>query len=307
MHYTLHQLQVFLKVTEFKSITKAAEELHLTQPAVSIQIKNFQNQFPIPLTEVVGRQLFVTDFGEEIAAAARKIIAEVDAINYKTMAYQGQLSGKLKISIVSTGKYLMPYYITDFMNMHPGVDLEMDVTNKTRVVRHLEKNETDFALVSVVPDHIAIDKVTLIPNKLFLVGGRQHTYSGKTISKKDFDKLPVVYREKGSATRAAMENYIADRQLPTRKKIELTSNEAVKQAVISGIGISILPLVGLKNALTSGDVQIIPSKGLPITTHWNLIWQKSKQLSPTAQAFVSYLEEHKTALNVKHFGWLDTY
>ena len=115
MHYTLHQLQVFFKVTQTKSITKASEELNLTQPAVSIQLKNFQNQFEIPLTEVVGRQLFVTDFGKEIAIAAEKILDEVYAINYKTMAYKGQLAGRLKISVVSTGKYVIPYFLADFL------------------------------------------------------------------------------------------------------------------------------------------------------------------------------------------------
>lgn len=307
MNYTLHQLQVFLKVAELKSITRASEELHLTQPAVSIQLKNFQNQFSIPLTEVVGRQLFVTDFGQEIAVAAQKIIREVEEINYKTLSYQGQVSGKLKISIVSTGKYLMPYYITDFMHQHPGVDLEMDVTNKTRVVRHIEKNETDFALVSVIPNAITIETIELMPNKLFLVGSREHISSGKSITKKDFEKLPLVYREKGSATRAAMEGYIARQKIITHKKIELTSNEAVKQAVIAGIGISILPLVGIKNELVSKELYIIPSKGLPITTNWNLIWQKSKQLSPTAKAFVQYLESNKRVITQAHFGWLDEY
>ncbi len=307
MHYTLHQLQVFLKVAELKSITKASEELYLTQPAVSIQLKNFQKQFPIPLTEVVGRQLFVTDFGQEIATAAQKIIDQVEAINYKTLAYQGEISGKLKISIVSTGKYLMPYYITDFMKKHAGVNLEMDVTNKTRVIRHLEKNETDFALVSVVPDHLAIESISLIPNKLYLVGDNQHNLTNKKITKNQFQKLPIIYREKGSATRAAAEAYILEREISTTKKIELTSNEAVKQAVISGIGVSILPLIGLKNELNQGDLEIIPSAGLPITTNWKLIWQRSKQLSPTASAFVNYLKEEKDAITKKHFSWLNDY
>src|SRR6056297_907114 len=143
MNYTLHQLRVFLKITDNQSITKAAEELNLTQPAVSIQLKNFQDQFSIPLTEVVGRQLYVTDFGKEIAEAAEKILNEVDAITFKTMAYQQQLAGRLKISIASTGKYVMPYFLSDFMRKHRGVDLVMDVTNKTYVIESLERNEVD--------------------------------------------------------------------------------------------------------------------------------------------------------------------
>lgn len=148
MNYTLHQLQIFLKITELQSITKASEELHLTQPAVSIQLKNFQDQFPIPLTEVVGRRLFITDFGKEIAVAAEKIVNQVQEINYRTMAYQGKLSGRLKISVVSTGKYVMPYFMSEFMSEHNGIDLIMDVTNKTKVIRSLELNEVDFALAS---------------------------------------------------------------------------------------------------------------------------------------------------------------
>ena len=159
MNYTLHQLQIFLKVSRIQSITKAAEELYLTQPAVSIQLKNFQDQFPIPLTEVVGRKLYITDFGKEIALAAEKILNEVSTIDYKTLAYQGKLSGRLKISVVSTGKYVMPYFLNDFMNHNNGVELLMDVTNKTKVVKSLERNEVDFALVSVLPKKLKVNQV----------------------------------------------------------------------------------------------------------------------------------------------------
>jgi DNA-binding transcriptional LysR family regulator len=172
MQYTLNQLQIFLKISQTKSITKAAEELFLTQPAVSIQLKNFQNQFQIPLTEVVGRQLFITDFGKEIANAAENILNEVYAINYKTLAYKGQLSGRLKISIVSTGKYIMPYFLSGFLKLNPEIELLLDVTNKSKVIESLENNEVDFSLVSVLPEKLAIDKVELMQNKLFLIGNQ---------------------------------------------------------------------------------------------------------------------------------------
>ena len=169
MNYTLNQLKVFLKVTRTESITKAAEELHLTQPAVSIQLKNFQDQFEIPLTEVVGRQLYITEFGREIATAAELILEGVYELNYKTQAHKGQLTGRLKISIVSTGKYVMPYFLSDFLKLHQGVELAMDVTNKAKVIESLEKNAVDFSLVSVLPDSIAVDSIKLMQNKLYLV------------------------------------------------------------------------------------------------------------------------------------------
>ncbi|MGB5498729.1 MAG: LysR substrate-binding domain-containing protein [Maribacter sp.] len=307
MNYTLHQLQIFLKIAQNQSITKASEEMHLTQPAVSIQLKNFQDQFSIPLTEVVGRKLFITDFGKEIAEAAEKILNEVYAINYKTLAYQGELSGRLKISVVSTGKYVMPYFLSDFMKRNPGVDLIMDVTNKTRVVETLELNEVDFALVSVLPKKLKVDRVELMQNKLFFVGGNQLKFKKGPSKKTLFEDLPLIYREQGSATRNAMESFISKNKYPVRKKIELTSNEAVKQAVVSGLGYSIMPLIGIKNEVINKDLQIIPVKGLPINTTWNLIWLKSKKLSPAAMAYLDFIKRKKEGIINEKFTWINSY
>ncbi len=293
MNYTLNQLRIFSKIVDNQSITKASEELFLTQPAVSIQLKKFQDQFSVPLTEVVGRKLHITDFGYEIAEAAEKILNEIEAINYKTLAFQGQLAGKLKISVVSTGKYAMPYFLSKFMEQNRGIDLNMDVTNKTRVVESLENNEVDFSLVSVIPDHLDIERVSLMENKLYLVAGTRLELPEKISFRKLFEELPLIYREQGSATRQAMEQFISSKKISTYKKMELTSNEALKQAVIAGLGCSIMPLIGIKNALEQGDLRIIPVKGLPIITNWNLIWLKSKKLSPTAKAFLDHVKSEK--------------
>ena len=307
MNYTLHQLQVFLKVTQLQSITKAAEELHLTQPAVSIQLKNLQDQFEIPLTEVVGRKLFVTDLGKEIALAAENILNEVYAINYKTLAYKGQLTGRLKISVVSTGKYVMPYFLTDFLKQHQGIELVLDVTNKAKVIESLEKNEVDFSLVSVLPDHLPIDKEELMQNKLYLMGNTDELFKEKLYDNKIFETLPLIYREQGSGTRYVMERFIEQNKLPVRKKMELTSSEAVKQAVIAGLGYSIMPLIGIKNELTQGDLQIIPVKGFPIKSVWNLIWLRSKSFSPIASAFLLYIKEKKVQIIKEKFEWFEQY
>jgi DNA-binding transcriptional LysR family regulator len=307
MNYTLHQLRVFLKVAEKQSITRASEELLLTQPAVSIQLKKFQDQFDIPLTEVVGRQLYVTDFGKEIAQAAEKILNEVDAITYKTLMYKNELAGRLKISVASTGKYVMPYFLSDFMHKHKGVDLVMDVTNKTFVVKSLEQNEVDFSLVSVIPDSIKTNWEQLMQNKLFLVGSTKLKREEGVPARKIFENHPLLYREMGSATRNSMEEFIAEKKLPTYKKMELTSNEALKQAVLAGLGYSIMPLIGIKNELKNGDLEIIPFEGLPIVTHWNLIWLKSKNLSPVAEAFLEYIRAEKQRIIQDTFEWFEKY
>ncbi|GAA0873095.1 LysR family transcriptional regulator PycR [Gangjinia marincola] len=304
MNYTLHQLQIFLKVAQLQSITKASEELHLTQPAVSIQLKNFQDQFNIPLTEVVGRKLYVTDFGKEIAEAAENILNEVQSINHKTLNYQGELFGRLKLSVVSTGKYVMPYFLTDFLNQHKGVELIIDVTNKSRVIESLELNEVDFALVSVLPKKLKVNRVELMPNKLFYVTGTKMDVNPKARKKTLFENYPLIYREQGSATRNAMETYISKNKFNVQKKMELTSNEAVKQAVVAGLGSSIMPLIGIKNELKNEDLRIIPVKGLPIITNWNLIWLSSKKLSPAATAYLDYVNQNKKAVIEATFQWI---
>jgi len=305
MNYTLHQLQVFLKITETKSITKAAVELHLTQPAVSIQLRNLQNQFEIPLTEIIGRQLYVTDFGKEIAKASQRILEEVNAINYKTMAYKGILSGKIKISIVSTGKYVMPYFLSEFANKNKGIEIEMDVTNKTRVIKALKNNEVDFALVSILPTDLNVESEVLMQNKLFLVGNKNILLEQNIKIDELLSESPLIYREVGSATRISMEKFIYDKGINARMKLQLTSNEAVKQAVIAGLGLSIMPLIGLKNELENGDIQILPIKELPIITNWRLIWLKEKKLSPIALAYLQFLTENKERINNENFSWIN--
>ncbi len=307
MNYTLHQLHVFLKVSQTKSITKAADELHLTQPAVSIQIKNFQDQFPIPLTEVIGRKIYITDFGREIALAAENILNEVYAINYKALTHQGELSGKLRISSVSTGKYVMPYFLTDFLQINAGVELNLDVTNKSKVMESLINNEVDFALVSVIPENLLIEKIELLSNKLFLVADSKRKFSKKQYEYSIFEDTPLIYREPGSGTRMTMENYLKEHSIFAQKKMELTSNEAVKQAILAGLGMSIMPLIGIKNELKNGDLQIVPVKGFPITSNWNLIWLKNKNFSPTANAFVKFIQESKYQIVREKFDWYEKY
>jgi DNA-binding transcriptional LysR family regulator len=307
MNYTLHQLQVFLKVTQTLSITKAAQELHLSQPAVSIQLKNFQDQFDIPITEIVGRKIFITEFGFEIAQAAENILNEVYAINYKTLAYKGKLSGKLKISIVSTGKYIMPYFLSDFIKIHSDIELILDVTNKSKVIDSLEKNKVDFALVSVLPENLNYEKVELMQNNLYVIGNCNKKFNKKIYDKSILDELPLIYREQGSGTRFTMEKFIESRKLPVRKKMELNSNEAVKQAVIAGLGYSIMPLIGIKNELLQNELQIIPVKGFPIKSVWNLIWLKQKSLLPIAEAYVKYLKKEKSRIIKENFDWYELY
>ena len=302
MNYTLNQLQIFVKVVQTSSITKAAEELNLTQPAVSIQIKNFQAQFEIPLLEIIGKKIYVTDFGKEIAASAEGILEQVYAINYKTMAFKDQLIGRLKVSIVSTGKYVLPYYLSDFLKANPGVEISIDVTNRGKVIESLEQNEVDFSLVSDQLESTQFDFIDILKNELVLVGNPETAAMNPSFDYSTFkNELPLLFRESGSGTRKIMENYLKKQGVNSLKRIELMSNEAVKQAVMAGLGYSIMPLIGIKREIKDGYLAIIPREGLPITTDWKLIWHKEKSPSPVAKAFLNYVKEEKDAIRQKHF------
>ncbi|MEQ9465783.1 MAG: LysR family transcriptional regulator [Ekhidna sp.] len=301
MHYTLHQLRIFLKVADCQSITKAAEELHLTQPAISIQLKKLQEQFELPLTEVIGRQLYVTDFGKEIAIRSRRILEEAEGIKYTIDQYKGLLTGKIKISVVSTGKYVIPYFLKGFMDKYPGVDISIDVSNKNRVIEGMYRNESDFSLVSVVPDDLNVFTVELMENELNLVGSIE--FEDRIKRPKDLEKVTLLFREDGSATRNAMQHYLDAQQIKVGKAMELVSNEAVKQAINAGLGVSIVPLIGLRTALKYERIRIYPLKGLPIITQWNLIYNKGKVLTPAQDELIKYVEENKERLVKDHFIW----
>ncbi|HEX4886701.1 MAG TPA: LysR family transcriptional regulator [Luteibaculaceae bacterium] len=295
MNYTFHQLQIFLSVVKHQSITRASEAMNMSQPALSIQLKNFQNQFDIPLIEYAGKRLQVTEFGHTVAQVANNILEEAEVLQYKTKQFRNLFAGKLRISSASTGKYVIPYFLSGFMDLHPSVDLVLDVSNKTTVIKHLLANDIDFALVSVLPHDLDLEEEVLMDNRLYMVS-----------KKASIDpRLPLLFREDGSATRKAMDYYFSDN--PVYKRLVLTSNEAVKQAVIAGIGYSILPLIGIKNELQNGTLSIVQAPGLPIITRWRLVWLKKKTLSPVAQAYLDFVREHKAEIIQSQFDWYEDY
>jgi DNA-binding transcriptional LysR family regulator len=298
MNYTLHQLKIFLTVAKLKSITNASKELYLTQPAVSIQLKKFQDQFEIPLTEVIGRQLYLTDFGAEVVGISEKILEEAEALKSITSKYKGLVTGKVNISIVSTAKYVMPYFLKGFMKKYPDIEINIDVTNKKKVFESLKGNLIDFALISVLPDEILLEKIELMDNYLFLIGPQL-----KDNEKFEFNKSLLLYREEGSATKQAMMDYLKDIDVTYNKKIELVSNEAIKQSILAGLGYSIMPIIGLKNELLNKSLRIIRVPNLPIITNWNLVYNKGKKLSPANLAFIEHINSNKEQIIEEYFSW----
>jgi DNA-binding transcriptional LysR family regulator len=299
MNYTLSQLNVFVKVVEYQSVTRASEYLHMTQPAVSIQLKNFQDQFEIPLFEVISRRIHITAFGKEVAESAKEILFQADLLKHKALQFKGALTGTLKLSVVSTGKYVIPFYLKPFLDANPGVDLQMDVTNKELVVESLGRNEIDFALVSILPERLSVDSINLLDNSLYLIG--DHTFSNnRKLAVSDLAKYPLILREQGSGTRQQMEQFLKKNKLSKKEN----KNEAVKQAVKAGLGLSIMPVIGLKHEMEAGELKILKIKGLPVHTAWQLISLKGKRHGPVAEAFRTYIMAHKTEIAEQHFNWL---
>lgn len=290
MNFTFHQLKIYSEVVRQKSITKAAKNLNMTQPALSIQLKNFSSLFDFQLFERKGRSIKVTDYGEQIFHTAQELLEKATQMNYLTEAFRNLEAGSLRIASVSTGKYIIPYIVADFLEHYPKVDLSIQVSNKEDVVTRLKDEDLDFALVSVIPSNILVSEEVLFKNELYLVGNTP-----------EFDpKRPLIYREKGSATRQAMDRYFKENS--ARKTFELTSNEAVKQAVKAGLGYSILPRIGITSELAEKSLFIIPQKNLPIVTQWRIVYNRQKLLSPVAQTFLSYLKEHKEVILSKYFS-----
>lgn len=295
MNYTLHQLHVFLKVVEHKSVTKASEDLFMTQPAASIQLKKFQEQFDIPLTEIVNRRVHVTEFGYEIATIAKRILDEVGEMQYTSNAFKGLVSGKLRISSASTGKYLIPYYLSGYLKQHPGIDLFLDVSNREKVIHDLLNNEIDFAFISQpIDEPNLVQEQLMVENVLFM-------FVSANEEETDIEKMPIILRENGSATRNQTEKYLSKSNINPPKILELTSNEAVKQAVCAGLGCSIMPILGSRDEISTNLINVLPMKGLPIKTQWRLVWLKQKSLSPAAKGFLNYLEVKRAEINRIHF------
>lgn len=302
MNISLQQLRALQLIAHHNSITKAAQSMGMTQPAVSIQLKNLQEQFEVPLTEVIGKKIYITEFGQELVETADRIFAEVDQIEQKMLEIKGLLAGKIRISAVSTGKYIMPYLMADFMKIHPHVEISLEVSNRHKVLAHLQENDTDLALVSVYPEEFNLENVHLAENKLQLACSPENAEVYRNeIEAGRWENIPFVLREKGSGTRVMMEKFFHERKINVNSRLDLATNEAVKQAVMAGLGASILSNFSMHQEIIQGRIAIIDYPDLPIIGKWHLVWLKQKKHSPAVLAFIRWISENKEKVFRSHF------
>ena len=306
MNITLHQLKAFQAIAKFQSITKAAEAMSMTQPAVSIQLKNLQEQFEVPITEIIGKRIHITEFGQELVDTADRIYGELGQIEEKMLELKGLMGGKIRISAVSTGKYIIPYLMADFMKVHPHVEISLEVSNRNKVFAHLQENSTDLALVSLLPEDLDLESIQLAENKWFLACSPENKESFQAyINAGAWDKVRFVLREKGSGTRTMMERFFQDRDIHVENRLELTTNEAVKQALMAGLGTSLLSNYSMAQEIKEGRIALLEFPGLPLKADWKLIWLKQKKHSPAVKAFIRWLSENRKEVLSKHFPTLE--
>lgn len=292
MNFTLHQLRVFGMVARHKSMTEAARQLHMSQPAVSIQIKQLQESVGIPLIDVVGRKLYLTNAGERLYDAYTNINQELESFDSAVSELQGGLKGTLSISAASTAKYFVPYLLGEFQRRYPLVKISLKVTNRNEVLRHLSENEFDLAVLTQLPDGDSIEAIPFFDNPLVMAAPPEHPLTKcKTVTSEQLAEQTHIYRELGSGTRMVMERYLGKKGIPVKPAMELSTNEAVKQAIMAGIGISVISRLSMGNELSLDQISILQMDDFPILTRWHMLYKKEKKLSPVTQNFISFLQE----------------
>ncbi len=290
LHITLRQLQIFEQVARHRSVSRAAETLHLTQPAVSMQMKQLERQLGLPLTEQVGKRLFLTDAGNELAEHARRILAQVADVESAMNQLRGLERGLLRLAVVSTANYVAPRLLASYSEQNPGVHISLQVGNREMVLAALADNRTDLAITGQPPEESDVVAQRFMDNPLVVIAPPNHPLGrSQRVPLARLREEVLLVREVGSGTRAAMERFFAERGIVFRAGSELGTNEAIKQAVQAGLGLGVISAQTIELELETGRLAVLPVEGFPIMRHWYIVHRRQKRLSPAAQAFRAHL------------------
>lgn len=287
---TLHQLQVFAVTARHRSFTRAAEELFLTQPTVSMQVKQLAKAIGLPLFEQVGKRLYLTPAGESLLKTCEDIFERLNQFEMTVADLKGLKQGRLSLTVVTTAKYFAPRLLGPFCQRYPAIDVALKVTNRERVLSRLNHNDDDLYIVSQPPEDADVQRHSFLDDGLVVLAPPHHPLVGKpNLHIKDLSQEPFLMREQGSGTRRMVEAFFSEHQVQVPVRMELGSNEAIKQAVTAGLGLSILShhTLALERAL--GQLAILDVQGFPLSRHWYVVYPTGKQLSVVAQAFLDYL------------------
>jgi DNA-binding transcriptional LysR family regulator len=290
MNITLRQLKVFVAVVRNGSYTRAAEELCLTQPAVSMQVKQLESQLDIPLLEQLGKKIYMTEAGEEVYHYSRVISQQLDELETVLTNLKGMEHGKLKISVATTANYFAPSLLGIFCQRFPGVTVILDVTNRKSLIRQLVENEVDLVIMGRPPAEVEVESGGFMENPLVIIAPPSHPLANKKrIKLKTLEDEVFLVREKGSGTRSAMENFFKEHKIAITTGMEVSSDEAIKQSVQAGLGLGLMSRDAVEMELNLGKLVILDVEKMPIMRHWYVMHRKGKRLSVITQAFKDFL------------------
>lgn len=287
---TLHQLKVFEAVARHNSFTRAAEELFLTQPTVSMQVKQLTKAVGMPLFDQVGKRLSLTQAGEELLKTCHELFEKLDQFEMTVADLKGLKQGRLRVAVITTAKYFVPRLLGPFCERYPGIDISLQVTNHEHILNRLSENLDDLYVMSQLPENMEIACHRILENPLVVVAQADHPLAQeKNISLERVAAEPFIMREPGSGTRKAAQNIFDEHKLILKVRLDLGSNEAIKQAIAGGLGISVLSAHTLALESSNSHLTILDVEKFPIERYWYAVYPSGKQLSIVARTFLEYL------------------
>jgi DNA-binding transcriptional LysR family regulator len=293
MHVTLRQLQAFEAVARLRNFSRAAEEMHVTQPTVSKQIRLLHDEVGLPLLEQLGKKVFLTEAGEKLHATCADWLDTWGRFEQTIADLKGLKQGRLKIAVVTTTKYFMPRILGPFCAQYPGIDISLEVVNRDRLLERLVRNQDDLYVMGVPPEGLDIESEAFLDNPLIVLAPATHHMVGRTrIPFTELAQENFLVRERGSGTRMTMERVFQERKIGLRIRMELGSNEAIKQAVAGGLGLALLSRSTLNLDPSQTELAVLDVEGFPIMRSWYAVRPSGKQLSVVAATFLDFLRTH---------------
>lgn len=287
---TLHQLVIFEVLARHGNMTRAAEELHLTTPALSIQVKQMAETIGLPLHEQVGKKLYLTEAGVKVEQAARDVLERLKDLTTELAELQGLEQGSLKITMVTTAKYFVPRLLGDFCRLHPGIEVSLEILNRDQCLSRFHQNLDDLYIMGRIPSQLDVESISFMKNPLVVIAPAEHRLAKKkNIPPEELADEFFIMREQGSGTRLAAEDSFKERKIKLKTRMTLGSNEAIKQSVAGGLGLSVLSAHTLELDSTPGTVAILDVKDFPLVKQWNALYPAGKRVSTITQSFLDYL------------------
>ncbi len=296
-HSTLQQLRLFEAVARHLSYTRAAEEVHLSQPAVSIQVKKLEEQVGMPLFERMGKRVYLTPAGEELHEACRAIFERLDHVANRFDELRGEVAGPLRIGVVTTAKYILPHLLGAFLKTYPRVEPQLKVSNRGRILDRLDENRDDLYIFGTPLKDRDVEDRPFLPDELVLFANPAHRWAGRrSIPAGALAEEHLLFREEGSGIRRTLERYLVAHGVPPTPYMTLGSGEAIKQAVMAGLGIGMLSTLSLRLELENRLVVVLDVEGLPIERHWRVVHARDKRLSKAARLFIDFVQSNASTL-----------